>query len=599
MRHPLLLLFACFFACTRPGPTPEAPRPAESKKPAVSQNALTDAAGTELVPREALFVATTGPIGRTLERLGYGAFTKALGAIYLEAAAEITRDVGRNLLDPKAWGEMGVDLDGPLGFAWLDAPGETAMFFATLRDAKAFEAAVIAMGARAKDVFVRAPHGEALMLHPKSTREVNFVIRGRRVAFVFSDDGAETGLRWANRIATLKPTESMGADAKVKAELAAVGGGVDLGAILNTRALVDAIVADISRDRSAEWDQRRLERAREQGDQAAIAAAEARIRERRLRDPLAPAKHKAKGVLVRGFLAGIGDLALGLDVEGPTLRLRARLPLTAESLPRAVFSGGEGALRLPLAYSARPTLLSTGRVNVKAAIERLRAIVTAAGDGDDLEELDRTAREVLGAGLADLPTVLTGELGAAVTLTPVESRRFLGFFEGVRGAGALGLKDTKRAREALGKGAARAGVPLDPSGRLQVPIGRGHVLTAGVTGDYLAAASDESVYARIGTGDASASFVNGLKNAALKALFSRPDPAQLWAFDPGIVAVFGAGKKHQVEAVALQKASGLTAARVDLDGKALRIDGGQFCGAASVPDAFAALGRFISAVERW
>lgn len=597
-----ILIAVCLLsACSKTGPEPkpaDPPKPAKAQQPAALKSALLDLGQLDLVPREAIFVATTGPLKRTLERLGYTAFTKGLGAVYLEAAAEVTREVGRNLLDPAAWGEMGVDLGQPLGFAWLDAPGEAAMFFARLSDAAAFEKGILAFGVHAKEPFERKSIGDAVVLHPKDEQDVAVVIRGKRAAMVFSTRRREAGVRWTKRVAELPRAESMAEQKQLPADLEALGAGADAGAWVNMAAVADAFAAEVSRDRQAEWDQRSLEYARSSGDTPRVEAIEARIRTRRLQDPLAQAKRKAQSVLVRGLFAGIGNIAFGVDVDGAVLRVRARVPLTAESLPRAFLAKGKGALRLPLAFDKRPAFLGTGRVDVKHGVARIRALATAAGEARDLERAERDLREGLGIGLDDLPGLFDGEVGLALTLEPTNARGMFSFLSGIRGAGLFGTQDAKRLDTLFRAGATRVGAPIGADGRLVVPLGSEAQITSGVTGDYLAGATDLAVFDRIGTGDASASFVRAYANKALQALFARPDPAQLWAFDFGVLPMISVREARRPAANVFRDALGLTAARVEIDDTALRVDGGQFLGAKSVPAGFGAIAAYIDAMER-
>ena len=594
-----LLVAACNRPETAPAPGAQATLPAKQAAKAAVPNALVGAPGLELVPRDALFVAATGPVDQVLVRLGHAGFVKALGAVYLEAAAEVTRATGRNLVDPAAWGEMGVDLSKPLVFGWLDGPREVVLFAVTLRDPKAFEAAILGLFTRGKETVVREVVGDAVVLHPKDEREVNLLIRGQRAALVVTDRADEDGILWTTRVAELKPEASMASNAAAAEELKALGSGREAGGWINTTALVGAIVEDMTRDRSAEWDERTLERARAQGDQEAIARVEANIRERRMADPLAAARRKAKAALARGFFAGIGGVSIGVTADGPALRVAARVPLTAESLPRAVLAPGKGALRLPLAWHEGPLFLGTGRVNVQGAVDRLQAIALAAGETRDLERAREEARRELGLDLSDMPALLDGEVGLVVTLKEVESsRRFLGFLDGLRGAGLLGLKDTGRVDAVFRAAATRSGAPVGADGLVRAPILKNVTLVAGVSGEYLAGSTDEGAFTRVGSGDGARSFVKGLKSAQLQALFGRPDPAQLWAFDFGSAVEIGIGERMKDAARTLRAAIGPTAARVDLDEEALRIDGGQFVGTPTVAEAVAAFGAFIEAMER-
>jgi hypothetical protein len=281
------------------------------------------------------------------------------------------------------------------------------------------------------------------------------------------------------------------------------------------------------------------------------------------------------------------------------LRAAARVSLTKESLPRALFSKGKGALRLPQAFDKRPSFMGTARVNMQEGVPRLRALVTASGGGRDLERAERDLRQALGIGIDDLPAVLDGEVGLVLTVEPVQSRGFLGFLDGIRGAALVGLKDAKRMDGLFQKAAAMAGQKPDAQGRVQFQFNKEHTLTAGVSGKYLAVASDAAVFTRIGKGDSSASLVGAVGNAALKALFEKANPAQLWAFDGGAWAVAFSSERHRAGALAFKKALGPSAARVELDDGALTIEAGQFFGAKSVPEGMKALSTFLNVAEGW
>ncbi len=588
-RHLLPLICLLALGCTGKPSGPEPPTTttptaatATPAKPPAEANALLDAAGLELVPKGALFVVAARSVDALVEGFGYAALPDAVGAGWAEAKREVLAETGEDLLDPAVWKKLGLRTDQPIGLAVLDARNEAVMLFAGA--GPELEASWRALVAKGGHQLTSEAVGDAVVLRDPNDKEAAAILRGGRVALVLADDSQGT---WRQKIAGLSREASLAGHAPLKEDLQALGAGRDIGAWLNTPAVVDAVVAEATRDHQLEWQQRQLEQARAEGNAERAATLEAEIQRQKLADPLREAKARGQGVLLRGLLAGIGSLSVGLTFAGPDLRLSARLPLGKDSLPRAVFAPGKGPLALVETYGRRPTFLGTGRIDVAQTVQRAKALAVA-DKRNPVSEILQALQQVLEADPAELPKLVDGELGLAIHLgSPKHGGGMFAFLSGITGAGLIGLSDPPAAEERWKR---LAGPRLAADGRLREDFAEGQI-SGGIAGRYLAGSTEAPFLDRLAKRDAGASFVKSLKSATLRALLERPDPAQLWVLEMGQLAVAAEREgAARMGAEVFRDALGFTALRVEIDEAAMRAEGGQFTGSKTVADAVAAVG---------
>ncbi len=606
MNELLMLSLALGLGCTDAGKKPDGPSGQKkgatksAQKKAVTKLPLSGLSALKYLPRQTMVVASTGNALEVSKRFGYAELKASLGATWLEGAAEVTRELGHNFLEPEGWKAIGVDVEGPIGFAWLDGPNEAFTFFVRLKDPKAFDAFLDRMQKKERDKLVTEPHGEARVVRPERDQDVALVFRGEWAFIAGSGRRGWRALTAARWIATVAEKDSLAALPELPKDLEALGYGRDLNGWVHSAELGEALVREFTNNRDSDFVRRRLAILRERGEGQEADRLEARLRPRS-DNPLRMAKQKAAAGFMRSMLNVFGGIAAGVELEPQRVGLVVDLSLAPESLPRRIVTPVKGPNRLSGAMTETPTWMGHARVNVKALLELFNGAMLAGGEARELGEIKTASLEHLGFDiLAEADSIFTGEIGLGIATGP---QGMMGLMQG-QGGGVflLGLKDAKKVKAALEKLLAeplvsgeftREGAHYRAT-RAPMP------LVFGFVEGYFVASTDVAALDRVAKADASKSFVSGLWNPKIKALLQAPDANFTWVQDWNLISFAvgmgrGAGDKRFNDIISKLGHLAFTARGTK---RGFRVEGGQYLGLDRVGDLVSMFGSMIEDEQR-
>lgn len=508
------------WSCKKDTPTPQPP--AQAQGLAASKPAASDAAVLARIPADALAVVLGASPKDLAEKLGRTKVTDALGLTYAKAAAAITLFSGHDLLDPAAWAGFGVDPDAPFGFAWLHARDEAIAVFFTLKEPQKLITFVKGLMARAGGGEpIEQKEGDVTLVYAERDPEAVLVVAPDSAFLVISDRGGEEGMRHARRVATQRRDGSLLASDRFKGALSGLAFGRDATVWVDTQALVAAVEADLA-DRGEKPVEMPSDDAWAKEHKARMDAENERWSKRQ----------QAELELLRQLVGGFDGLALGLEVEGPALNLKAWGRLKEGTLLARGLKGAKGAPAVLRSLADRPMFAAAGTVDPAVAMEVVRLFARADG-----EDLDQVFGELKGVGV-DVPgavwPLLDGRVGfaftadlAAIYADPKEnvSRKFGMTF-------TVGVKDPAKAKEALNsvwKVSEISELVTVEGDRARVKVPDWHDVHVGVVGDTVLITSDPGAFERLAAG--AARLLTSLEGTPVGQALSTPEPSAMMLYD--------------------------------------------------------------------
>ncbi|MDP6946269.1 MAG: hypothetical protein QF464_19125, partial [Myxococcota bacterium] len=287
---------------------------------------------------------------------------------------------GFDLYDLSTYTRAGLDLNAPAGAAMLEIETETGVFFLGVSNRQRVLDTIRRAAAHSRRPFeVERGHDATILCWPRE--HGCFVLRGKTLLLVFSDDGEEHALRLARLIADLDPSRSLSASKAFREAGQAFSFGEDLAAYVHPGALL------AEARRSGQW--------RLRGDEEQIANA---------------------------VTSTVQWLALGATVDKRGARLRL-LAAPRGNSPIAQAFRGQPSTAFVGALGKAPTGLVLARLN-PAAVGTLWADLLEA-TGDDSGRVNRDLRRELGLSVEDILGLVSGVAGYALTLEAPQRIRTL------------------------------------------------------------------------------------------------------------------------------------------------------------------------------
>lgn len=408
--------------CKKSAPAPVERAPLAVAAPAAlakSHSVIADAKALDRLPKGTLALAVFGNPADLVARLGRAEVAEALGTTWVKAVAASTLMIGANLLDPAGWGSIGVDTAAPVGIAWLGARDETAVVFVTLKDPAAFRSFVDGLAAKEHDALVAEEVGGVTLLRAGREDDGALVLGKEAAWLVISDGGGGAALRHARAIATLEnKADSLAADPRFRSmAVEKLEFGKDAAAWVDVQAVIAAIREASQRPLGGDepdYLQQELDDAKASGDTERLERAKAALeREQSWRAERAKLR-EAENAAIEQLFGGIDGLAVGAEIDGGAIRLRAVAPLRAGTLLARGLHNSPGALPLERVLGQRPLVMLGGTVDPAVALEATALVASA--DGGDIEEIFDLARSELGVDTRGaLVPALDGRVGIAMT----------------------------------------------------------------------------------------------------------------------------------------------------------------------------------------
>lgn len=638
-----LLVMAAVAGCKKDPPQEQsAPSGAAVAGAATSEPAARRAEALARIPVDSLMVAVSGPAEDVLTRLGRKQVADALGSDYAMAAAAVTLATGHDLLDPAAWAGIGIDPKKPVGVAWLDARDEAGVVFASVSDAAKLRSFVEGGVRRMGGELTEEKVGDATVLGVEGTREALAVLTKDAVYVVFTDRRSADTRAYASAIARQSRDGALASSPRFVKALDGLAFGRDLTVWVD----VPRIVAEVQRHvakRPEDWAppkhmEMELSDARASGDAAAVQRAEQAIAQRRSDHERWRRRDAAELELLEAALGGLDGVAMGAEVDGEAIRVKAWSTLRDGSTLAKLLRGGEEVPAVLRSLTARP-LFATGGV-LDPATALAVAHMMARADGEDLDAGFDEARDELGFDpRTELYPVLDGRAGFAMTgdvaqivAAGRDGERLLG------GTLTLGVTDAQKARAALQKlWELKPLLPLvsqdKANGTARLAIPKWRDVHVAVVGDTIVATTDADALGRLAKegrgalleaekgavgsvlGDAKQSGFLALDGRLVALLFLSGsgdwDPPE--ASPPADPSAEWTAKRKELEAaqararelrkkredlqnraaLEVSEVLGLSAASARVEGGALVVQAAQSFGAPSVPAAAARITRTV------
>ncbi|MBM4352683.1 MAG: hypothetical protein FJ109_02640 [Deltaproteobacteria bacterium] len=508
-------------------PMPYKQGAADALKP---DNALLAVDALDLLPAGTpLVVVAADPLGIVERILGapFDDFVKKYAEYYEKAVAEVTQETGYNLLSPKTYAEMGLDLHGPMGFALLRLNPVTVVAFARLTDADKFKSTVYAIAGRVGEKFEPHVIGDAMAICPQNDEEICFVLKGGYV-FLHAVDGDEKqGLAAALEFAGAKPVPSLGTSEEFKKDAERLTFGRDCAAVANVSAIL-AQYRDMPKtgweEQSVERQKKELEELRKGTDAEAIKVAEQRLAEEEEWAKRARERRENEARLINEMFAPVKYVGVGIELTERGVKARMVYEFDPESKMAKLVRPVAGTSALLKALPEQPVYLAQMNVDLDAYVDLLKTML--APQGLDWETVQEEFRKAVGLGLEDdVLAAFSGEVGLALTAPPVtadgDSKEFV---KGIKVWGTLGLKDAAKATIVLDKVATLPGVSMffrktEAGWQMDVPEWKSIFVKA--EGGQLVVSTEDGFAADLAAGKGT--YLASIGDPELKGLLSTPD----------------------------------------------------------------------------
>jgi hypothetical protein len=334
--------------------------------------------------------------------------------------AEMSSQLGVDLLDPEAWHKIGLDRHGPVGVALLDIEAEGFVAYASLTDERMFGDFIERMVERngGRDALSSADIGDAVVY--RIGEDASVILRERVAMFVFVSNPERAPRDYAATIATIDPREALShsktfAWAREQIETA------DDGLIFVAPA---GLIQQFERERGGSdsdygirYAQDELTRARSAGESAQrIKELEARVEEERRWQLEREARDAGERELVRALFGPIEAFVLAGELRDEGISAHARMLIPGDGLLARVFVPMDVESPLLRALDQPPMVAVDGRADMQVLLQLFELVLRA--DGENLQDANTKTRDATGIDmLVDVLPLLTGTGGFVLTQT--------------------------------------------------------------------------------------------------------------------------------------------------------------------------------------
>ena len=427
---------------------------------------------------------------------------------YDQAVQGVVAVAGHNLLDPGQWREIGVDAEGPMGAAVLDARSETYAGYFTISDREKFRAFLDRVGGSRRMQPVLEDRG--LVLKVDADDSSALVLRDGFGFYVVTGRPAQAPYDFARLLAMIDPARGLTATPRYQRAVAGGEPGRSLTAYVDLWAFIAAEQAARearSSDPEPSWPEQELARAIENGAPAEeVSRLRQQADEQRKSEQMWAERRQREYVQWQRWLGPVEPLVFEFtaDMRGVTGKIRAKMPETAPM--RAILRNAPTPSPLFAALGERATVLLGASVDVAATVSHFEELLRASGEDPEKAYAWFRAETKVDFKGEVLP-LLVGSGGFAWTVSDAGLR---GEMKGSQGQGfavAVAVKDGAGAQALLDRVAltlAQAlGAPLGrdaQSGAHAVAVPESRPVYAAVAGGQVVVTTDAGVVRRLATG---------------------------------------------------------------------------------------------------
>lgn len=370
----------------------------------------------QLLPDSTMVVVTAAGLPALLGLIDVDAVIARYRTYYDQAAAELVRSIGVNLLDPAQWASVGLDVNGTMGVALADTRSQTIVGFVTLTDRDKFRGLLdkVSKGAL---VPVMEDRGLVLKANPDSDSAV--VLRDRFAFFVATDHPSRANYDHARALATVDPARGLASSPRFHTATASDEPARPLTGYIDAWGLIDAEYNQSlqDQDREPSWAESELERAQTTGaPQEELERLRRQVDDdRRWQEQRRQKRQTQHDVLSRWF-RDVGPMVLEFTADKASVsgRVRAKMPET--SLWRAMVRNAATPSPVLLALAERPVAMIGGSLDVVATKAALEDLMRADG-GDPAKEYAEFKAATSIDPERDLAPILSGSGGFAMTVS--------------------------------------------------------------------------------------------------------------------------------------------------------------------------------------
>jgi hypothetical protein len=500
----------------------------------------------ELLPPDTQLLFEGKSMARAAEVFNRDKIEKEQPKIYGDIAKQIQQVFGVDILVPANLPAIGVDPNGPVGIALLDADREAFAVWAKLTDPGKFREVVIAAAARSSTQLAPVSLGGAEILRDQNGQGA-VVLREPFAVLVMSRPPREgqENVDWARAIGTMDPSQSLASSPEFRK---ATAGWVDTDAIAygNMASLVSSLLRVEESEMAMinnNWAQEELENARKRGATAEeIARLEAQAKQVRDDNKRWEERRKAERELARFILGGMSTLAMRVDVKRSGPVIEGRVQQGADAFPRSLVRNGEDAPALTSALDGRPVMLVAGNLEVEAFVDLVDRVARA--EGESWKTIVDKLQKQTGVDVdAEIRPQLTGVAGFAATIdgdaskaTPQTIQKLFGVHAHVE------VNDPARVEAALAKALPKLEIDgrtfkKDKDGGWSMEVEKFRKLHVKVAGKHVVLSTDPALAGRIAAGKAG-SIDKRVKPTAAYGAMSMKGQAFTYAQDFGAFASF-------------------------------------------------------------
>jgi hypothetical protein len=464
-------------------------------------------APAELLPEGTGVAVTVASARHLLRVLDVEALVATYRPYYEQAAAYTEQSLGHNLLDLNRWREIGVDPDGPVGGALLDANSGASCLFFTLSDPPRFRDFLDHASANLGELEVTY-EDRGIVLAPGPKARTKLVLRDDFAFLVMVRHPNLVPYDHARELASVDPARSLANSRRWKEALGEAPPR-DLVAYVDVGGMIGAEIAEQRRREEAPspgWAEQELQRLRELGAASEeIARWEQVADEQRAADAQQRERRRRQLALWEATLGPLGPIVFELSLGPQAIAGTTRAQAPESALLRRIVRPGEGPPWALTAASERVLFGAGGNFDVPEALQAVDSLLRIGGS--NLEAAWMALKREGGDPRAALE-LLDGSVSFALTvkdpaaLASPQAQANLGFNL------ALGFKEAAKAEAMVAAvmgtlPTSRLGIPgakvrRDRAGGYVVAVPQWREVHVDVVGSTLAISTDPKFAQQLG-----------------------------------------------------------------------------------------------------
>lgn len=373
-------------------------------------------APVDLMPEGTGLVLTVASVQHLLRVVDTDALIAKYRVQYDQAAAFVEQATGHNLLDPQRWSEIGIDVDGPIGFALFNTEAGSGCGFFTVKDTGRFREFLDRIAGKIGGPLVPVYEDRGVVLAHESGSDGALVLRDGFAFYVVRGNN-RAPYDYARELATVDPARGLSTTPRWQKALGAATPR-DLVAFVDVAAMVAAeVAARRQREEHPEpnWAETELQRLREQGAPAEdIAKWEKIADEQKAGEALYLERRRREQEFMTSVFGALGPMVFELALSDKAVKGTVRALAPESALPRRIALNRSVPPLAITAANERVIFGASVSVELAEALQGLDALLKS--DGQSLDELLAKIKEATGLDARATFGALAGTASFALTV---------------------------------------------------------------------------------------------------------------------------------------------------------------------------------------